>query len=1186
MTKITALDPLTFPLAGQQLIEASAGTGKTYTITALYLRLLLGLGQISQKPLGPEQILVVTFTEAATEELRDRIRQRIVEARTAFLQEDVKDPFLRDLKVKVGDHQQAIKLLEQAARQMDEAAIFTIHGFCQRMLKQHAFESGSLFEAELNKDEQTLIHSAVLDFWRYTIYPLSAELSDLVLTQCWSGPEQLERELRGILNRQVRIEPDLSGLDLQIAYENRMTLLNQFKQDWLSNEDNLLDLIQASGVNKRSYSKNSLPKWLDQIELYVASEQREPGKKLLEIMGRFCQSTLADKTAKGEVPTHPLFSQIETLLNSTVPAYEILLSRAFADVKKRLVRLKQQNQQLSFDDLLTNLYTALKKDSNDLLSEAIREQFPIAMIDEFQDTDPLQYGIFSKLYANASNTALIMIGDPKQAIYAFRGADIFTYIQARRSVSETFTLDTNWRSTEGMVDGVNQLFMNAKSAFIYDQDIPFLPVKAADKNSRRLRIQEQEPTALAFWHQPTELPLSKAEYLSIYAQATAAEIDRLLSGDAHIGEASVEGADIAVLVRDRFEAEEVRRALSVYEHPCVYLSNQDSVFNSLEAIELSLILAAAESPQNERALRAALATEFFQQDIQALDLLNHDELAWEAVVSEFTEYRELWQSKGVLPMFNQLLQQRDLAALTLQTPGGERRLTNLMHLTELLQQASSELEGLQGLIRWFTEKIANSSGASDEQILRLESERNLVTIVTVHKSKGLEYPIVFLPFACNFREQKTAFYHEDTGAAVLNLKADETALEAADKERLAEELRLLYVALTRSVYRCYVGVSDIRIGNSKKSRLADSALGYLLTQSDLELPDALKVLEALSPAIEVLTPPDHGAQKDMFSQSSSDIGALSAREFCGVVSRDWRVSSYSALSRHSGGHMPDLPGLDLEVIEEAEKSLVPEPEGKSIFTFPKGANAGTFLHSVFEEISFCDYDKTDDSVLEYQSKVREQLLLAGYSEDWFEVIDQLVSNVLNTDLNGRGLKLSALKDQDRLVEMEFMLSSKYLRVAELESLIRRFDPLSAQARPLSFEPLKGMLKGFIDLLFRMDGRYFVLDYKSNHLGHQMDCYDQETMAKVMIDHRYDLQYLLYSLAVHRLLKQRIPDYCYEQHFGGVYYLFLRGIQRQPEINGLPEQEIIPPYGVFFCRPEQALIEGLDLLFTGETSHEG
>lgn len=1157
MTEVLPLQPLNFPLKGQQLIEASAGTGKTYTITALYLRLLLGMGDIDDQPLGPEQILVVTFTEAATEELRGRIRSRMVETRDAFLSEQVTDPFLAELKRECSDIERAVQLLEQAVRQMDEASIFTIHGFCQRMLKQHAFESGSLFEMELNQDDESLLRSAVLDFWRTTVYPLPADISALVLSKGWSSPDALQSQLRGLLGYHgLKLEPDLAGVDLAEACTERLQQIREFKSAWAENCDDLHALISGSGVNKSSYKKNLLPGWLEKIDLYADSELQEPGSDLKKVLERFRQTVLVEKTTKGEAPQHALFGQVEALLNSEVPVQEILLSRALGQVRQRMHKRKQELFLQSFDDLLLNMHTALDKDSSGILAKTIRKQYPVALIDEFQDTDPIQYGIFRHIYADQHRSALVMIGDPKQAIYAFRGADIFTYIEARRRISQSYTLDTNWRSTEQMVAAVNNLFQHADSPFIYDQDIPFMPVKAKRKAGKN-------PAALTFWLDESESLISKGDYLQQFAQATAAQIDQLLCAENEWTGSTLQGNDIAVLVRDRFEADAVRRALAAFDRPSVYLSSKDSVFDSNEALELALILAAVENPEDEYSLRSALATDTIGLDLLALELLGRDETTWEAAVNEFAEYQQLWRQRGVLPMLHQFVHRRGIAQQFLATTDGERRLTNLLHIGELLQQASTQVEGSAGLLRWLNEQINMPGQASDEQILRLESERNLVTVVTVHKSKGLEYPIVFLPFASSTREPRTALYHADDGQTVLDITAAEESLAQARQEVLAEELRLLYVALTRSVYHCFVGVAEVKQGNRRQSVLPQTALGYLLNLNDASPKDALERLQANSNSIQICSPPMQGGQPDLFAISERSAEQLNAREFNRVITRDWRVSSYSGLSQHQQhSHLPQLPGLDLEVVSEQPENN-PQVASETIFSFPRGAHAGTFLHSVFEEISFRNY-----SAERYRDQLQEQLQVAGFEERWMGVVENLVADVLQAPLNAEGLSLAQVDDSNRLVEMEFMLSAQGVDAIQLTRLIQQHDPLSAQGGALSFETLNGMLKGFIDLTFRHQGKYYLLDYKSNYLGDSVEAYSHSAMEQAMLDHRYDLQYQLYGLALHRLLKQRLPDYDFQQHFGGVIYLFLRGVHM-----GGSE-------GVFSCTPSEALIEGLDQIFRG------
>lgn len=1176
------LDPLTFPLHSRRLIEASAGTGKTYTITALYLRLLLGdgdPGNAREIALRVDQILVVTFTEAATEELRDRIRSRIQDAWRALKGEVTSDPFLNDLIDRQDDPETAAELLEIAARQMDEAAIFTIHGFCQRMLKHHAFESGSLFETELITDDSVLLRQAVLDIWRGMIYPRNDALGRAI-QEVWSSPDSLQAELRPLLGRsELSLVPALATDDLEQRWTTWQQWLKQFRQDWLENSDDLAELIQQSGVNKNSYRKASVPKWLASIGAFASGETDQVPD---EAIGKLAQSQLAAKTPAGKVvPEHPLFELCERFCEEQLPLRELLLTRARTDIEQRFQKIKRDARQLSFDDLLIQLDQALNPipggEQNSELCRAITGQYPVAMIDEFQDTDALQYRIFTTLYSDTPAHGLFMIGDPKQAIYGFRGADIFTYIQARREVTDHYTLATNWRSSSAMIGAVNQLFEQAGRPFIYDDDIPFIPVQPSSHADRKpFTLHGRQPAALQFWFDGQPF-VSKGDYLQQMADACASDIQRKLqagqSGDALLGDQPLSAGDLAVLVRNRQEASAVRDALALRQIPSVYLSGRDSVFNTQEAFDLKLLLQAVAEPQDERRLRAALATALLNYPARYLDQLANDEQLWEALVAEFTDYQQTWERLGVLPMLRRLMRRRALAESLQQQGQGERRLTDLLHLGEILQKASLEQESSAALMRWYSDQLQRPNGESDEQRIRLESDSRLVTIITIHKSKGLEYPLVYLPFGCSYTKAREPMYHDDNDRLCFDLDAKSAdGLEAADKERLAEDLRLLYVALTRSVHACFIGLANLPDGQSRsKSGLHRSALGYLLldgAQSSERLNESLQAMtEAAS--VQLMSPPEPERQAGLFDLPEEALEMGVARDFQRVLRRDWRISSYSALVSH--GHSdPVLPGLDLEVVDEQSANEPVLEPAHDIFSFPKGAQAGTFLHELFEQIDFTDYAGDVDELLE------QRCMLAGYDEVWQSVLKTLLDDVLQTSLNpgasdGAGdIRLGQIGLNDRLVEMEFVMPSHALNADKLNQLLRQHDPLTRRAGQLSFDTLKGMLKGFIDLVFVHQGRYYILDYKSNHLGMKLSDYNQQALEQAMIDHRYDFQYQLYALALHRLLMSRLPDYNFEQHFGGVFYLFLRGMK--------PEQ---PGNGVFHCRPEQALVEGLDQLFRGD-----
>ncbi|ENK1958336.1 exodeoxyribonuclease V subunit beta [Vibrio cholerae] len=1180
------LDTLRFPLHGARLIEASAGTGKTYTIAGLYLRLVLGHGCAETRhshPLSVDQILVVTFTEAATAELRDRIRRRLHDARLAFARGASDDPLLRSLLAEFTDHSLAVSLLLNAERQMDEAAIFTIHGFCQRMLTQNAFESGSRFENEFVTDESRLKAQVVADYWRRQFYPLPIALASEV-RRLWPAPAALLAEIAGYLSGPpVKLTTPLMEGDLAALQQAQIARICEIKQHWLAEREEIEPAVTGSDLHKNS--QNALLRRLPILDAWAQSETHD--LHVPSELEEFTQSGLLAKSKKGNPPQLALFERIEAFLAEPVSLKTPLLVHAIHHCRHWLAKAKSTHHWLSFDDLLTQLSAALDNDEQGLLGERNRSLYPVAMIDEFQDTDPLQYSIFSRLYLDHPQCGLLMIGDPKQAIYAFRGADIFTYIKARNQVSAHYTLGTNWRSSAAMVAAVNQVFSSATHPFIYSDDIPFQPVAAspgADKRHWSLEGQVQ-PALTYWWPEDLDKPQSKTDYYAQMAEACAAQIQHILTASAsgaatfHRGEA-IEAGDLAVLVRTGNEARMVRDALSQQGIASVYLSNRDSVFASDVAQDIERLLLAVWQPEDERLLRAAVGSNLFALTASELDALNNDENEWEQLIAEFRQYRRLWSERGVLPMLRAVLTQRHIAERWLAESEGERWLTDYLHISELLQQATREIDSDQGLLRFLTQAMADAAqglGGSDEQVQRLESERRLVQIVTIHKSKGLEYPLVFLPFVMSYRESSEGKYYDTESATTwVDLTGNEDALAKADQERLAEDLRLLYVALTRAVYGCFIGIAPLRNGNSSQEPTSAhrSAMGFLLQDGQeggiADLQQALlKQCENL-PDVVQCPPPKRFEQA--YQPPKLDERELTARELSQAIDRRWRVTSYSGLvmqSSHARNDpLQELPllevgGFDLDSAQERDGAALESVE-RSIFNFPRGARPGTFLHSLFEEV---DFQQSAHS--EPNTKIILDLMESEQIEsEWLPVLQHLVDTVLSTPLDGKALRLQQIMAAQRLTELEFLLPIEVLDAPTLNRITQRHDPLSAHAGDLGFHAVQGMLKGFIDLVFQYQGRYYVLDWKSNHLGDDPAAYHPQRLGSAMADHRYDLQYQIYALALHRFLRSRLAHYDYEQHFGGVFYLFLRGM------DGRSDQ------GVFHTKPSLALLDELDGLIAG------
>jgi len=1183
-----ALNPLTMPLIGQSLIEASAGTGKTYTITGLYLRYLLGMqieGELNT-PLSVEQILVVTFTDAATQEIKDRVRSRIIAARDALLGQDPKDELIEGVIAAVDDKHRAFDLLDAAAKSMDEAAIFTIHGFCQRMLKQHAFESGVAFNLEFILDERDILLETIKDFWRVFVYPLNKERTDAIL-DVFAAPESLFSQVSSVLNKaNAHITPQINLDDVWQARDEYINRVPAFKRAVINQE--FIAAIKGSGLSgsKTPARKGSLAA----LEAFCASEdlffEFGTSKYSFEVWSSKNLSDAANYKKNQPLFTHPLLSQFDELaaLNNTINQGLKIAIVQYASrwVKAAIVKRKQEQSVITPDDLLTNLHSALNGEQGNALAQKIAQLFPVAMIDEFQDTDPIQYGIFSKIYGQ-ENTTLAMIGDPKQAIYGFRGADIFTYIGAKEAVQteQQFTLGTNFRSSTDIVNSVNSLFGKHANSFIYNDAIPFNAVAAKGKKADETFIVDGKPaTAFEFnvfvdeaadeKNKPTNKGVGQAHLATHFANKIVTLLEKAKQGTACIGNKPVSAADICILVRDRVEAQIMKKALSDAKISSVYLS-RESVFSQELSHHLLNFLTALHGQYDESLLRGVLAGPLFCLSYNDIFALADDENKWQDHLNFFAQLGHIWNKQGAMAMLERLMSHNQLSAKW-QGLGYnvERWLTDFRHLGEILQQKQIELEGTLRLLRWFAQKVSQQDGETVQ--VRLESDANLVKIVTMHASKGLEYPLVFMPFASGYRETKEALYH-DKGKLVYDLSKNEDALQKAEQERLAEDLRLLYVALTRAVHFCSLGVYNIGQGQSSRLAIQSSALGHVLF-SGLELSSSQVWRTHLSEfcvtnkamSYQQFTSQTLLEQGTLrFAQSENSPQALSINSVTATIERDWRATSFSALSfkKHTDHIEPGRSDEDHEKDEFAAQ----EDELPSPYSFPKGAKPGSCLHEIFEQIDFTSpLEHPTNKEQNLDEVVKRALEKYHISESWQDVTEQWILNSLQCPLNANSsndLSLSKLAPSDCLVEMEFNLPLSSLSAPKLnEILIKHFGFTQSK---LEFANVKGLLKGFIDLIFCYQGKYYILDYKSNYLGNTPADYKSDLLDQAMSSHQYHLQYLIYTVALHRLLKQRISDYSIETHLGGVYYTFLRG---------MPAGQ-----GVYFKKLTQQQVTILDGLFS-------
>ena len=1252
--------PLTLPLRGSQLIEASAGTGKTFTIALLYVRLVLGHGQPDSAatqhdngfahPLVPPEILVVTFTEAASQELRDRIRARLVQAAEAFRSEDpedgleARDPLLAALRDDFARDTWAsgARRLTLAAEWMDDAAISTIHSWCQRMLKEHAFDSGKLFRQEVVKDLTEPTLEAVTDYWRTRVYPLSESLA-AAMVSLFASPQALHQALRNLLQREDAAlvfcgEPleagDFSERLARFSHSRDAAreLEAKARQAYLADAEEIHETLRElrgamnGTVFRGVKDDDTFESWLAELADWGRGEIRLDQAKFVQKLarGRF-------KVKKGsEVPELALFDRLEewrTRQEQSDTLERELFPHVLADardwVSQRLAEHLAANAQMGFNDMIRGLAEALTGDGGEALAQRIREQFPVAMIDEFQDTDPAQYRIFERIYrvgetddANDSPTALILIGDPKQAIYGFRGGDIYTYLSARHATrGHHHTLDTNFRSSKAAVAAVNRLFLHAEAthgrgAFRFadatldagpEKDLRNpLPFHEVDANGRQeaLHLGGKPAKPLVGWLLENDDDdagcLNKEAYLREASRHCANRIAEWLNqaGEGGAGFANREkdefiplkAGDIAILVRDRKEAAAIRDALSERGLASVYLSDRDSVFGTAEARDLLYWLKAMANPESVATLRTALATATLGLPLAELDRLQRDEAAWERVQEQFIGYRQRWQRRGVLPALRQLLHDYRIPARLLGGDQGQRRLTNLLHLAEWAQQASDTLDGDHALIRLLAEHLQDPG--YDEQILRLESDADLIQVVTIFKSKGLEYPVVCLPFLCTYKEVSGKFgtplyhqgdHHRNTPPLLELAPKKEMAKEGyelADDERLSEEVRLIYVALTRARHATFVGLAPLKIGRSSESTLHKSALGYLLAGG--ERISGLESLRhhwlQLSDDADMIALETGESPLTRYRPVTTVEPGKSARTPRHRAFTPWWIASYSALQQ-KGAAAPETPEAEILGEEHVETRLATMPRdtrppaAETLHAFPRGPGPGTFLHGILEALANHGFAGALGDA-ELMARMAQRCRRRGW-EAQIPALRDGMQRWLTTPLAPEGQPGPVLAELARYrAEPDFWFATVNAITPAMDKLTRE-GLFPGEPRPqLGYQRLNGLLKGFIDLLAEHEGRFYVIDWKSNWLGPDDSAYEEEAMQRAMLEKRYDMQLALYLIALHRHLRQTLPDYDYDRHVGGAMLVFLRGI-------GAPSR------GVSAIKPPKAFIEALDRCLAGQ-----
>ncbi|HET9835679.1 MAG TPA: UvrD-helicase domain-containing protein [Rhodanobacteraceae bacterium] len=1208
------MNALDLPLSGVRLVEASAGTGKTFTIATLYLRLVLETHPVLERSLKPEEIVVATFTRAATAELAMRLRKRLRVAAGILRSEDP----ARVREEDDGETQATRAVIVQAlgkvaadtlasrAREaelaMDTAVIGTLHSFCNRVLGEFGFETGRApGEPELLEDARALQQEIVEDFWRTCSTDAGAAR---LLAETWRTPDALAAQVcdprwRG---RTVGNAGELQAAtqDASAQREETLSQLDAIRNaiaGWADAGLQAADAELAACINHKG-ARDSRSRGLRELHAWARTGI---APDLLSTAARkavdgFAANVLSDMKSCKRLPQGPVFAAVADLdanikslesLDHASRAQLLLQARAFLD-RELPARMKALGV-LGYDQAVDELATALDDPQRGARAvRAIRECWPVALVDEFQDTDPQQWKILKTLFAHERG-GLVLVGDPKQAIYGFRGGDVHAWLMAKDSAQGApLRLDESQRAGAGVNKAINALF-SRDGAFV-EAGITHEDVHPAPRVAQRALLVDGQPApGLQVWQLPSTgitnkdgstRAWNKGDAQSQIEAACVAQIIEWLEGasrgrvslrDGDGGTRELCARDIAVLVNSNREARSMQRALSRAGVPAASCLRA-SVYASEEAADLRLLLEALRDPADATRARAARASWLVGDDAPAIARTCSEGAMLDALLTETGEWAALVQRRGPLPLLHHLIAR---AAPRLRAlPGGDRRVANYLQLAELLQDDYAACFGIDDLCDLYARALRESAADTDADAvrLRLDTDAQAVQIATVHAAKGLEYGVVLLPCAAsgyspngNGKKPALTWYHEGDKACVAvgnGIAAD--IQTRARREALAEDVRKFYVGVTRARAACVLPWGCVRQAD-------ETALHWLLHAAGREPPLGFdettcgQVLDELVArgAGHIAVSPLPSASAKRLSKPKARATEIKPAEFQGTLERDWRTWSFSRLVRGEarGNESDPAPGNGDApvVVMEAPRQRAP---------ILAGARFGTAVHAALEHADF-DAWRDEGGIPEAQRDLIVRSLRAqGLPEPGTVSLERAVAQVgdcmrgaLNVPL-ACGARLCDVAPEMRRAEMDFHLRLAPSRVDALFALLHKHGYQHGRSG-FGVARLHGMLTGVMDLVFEHHGRYHLVDYKTNLLP----AYDVDALREAVAAHDYDLQYLLYVLALHRWLRQVLPGYDYDTHIGDVYYLFVR--------------ELTDGRGVHRDRPPRALVEAMDALFDGE-----
>ncbi|CAL4323868.1 RecBCD enzyme subunit RecB [Buchnera aphidicola (Thelaxes suberi)] len=1162
------LNILNSPIKNYTLIEASAGTGKTFSIALIYVRIILQININKNKIPNNSiysKILLLTYTNQAVLELQKKIFNIIHELKKALITKKTKKKYIKNFFKYIHNTQDTINLLQKIENHFHNISLFTIHSFFLKIIKENHYLFNQINNFSITNNIKKIYLNATYDFWRQYCYTLPYDIMKIIYSYC-KNPEDLLLKIYPLIQNSSNFFKLSKKNSNALLIHKHFTLIKkiQYFKKYLSGKINQIKVIIQKIVHKKNnIISNKILSWInDETKDYFIP------KEILHIQLILLKSYSLKKEKECKILLHKFID----FNKNNFSIKKDFLSYAVNNIKKNIKKIKINESQFEFDDLINFIYKKIVIKKNYSLMNTIRNSFPIAIIDECQDIDKKSNDIFFKIYNKQKNLSIILIGDPKQTIYEFRGANLSLYQKYKKDIHQQYFLNTNWRSSPEITKNINFVFSLNKNSFLnkYITYKKILTPKINYKMFFKIKNIVQPAFRIFFNNQIDSISLQ--DYYDWSSKQCAEDIyflmQQIQQNTAKIfiqnKERLLSIQDITILVRNKNEALIIENALKKKYIDSYYCSNQKSIFNTQEAEDILIILESLLSINKEKDLNKLLLTRLIHiTDIYSLQKINNNKKI--IILNLLHQYLKIWNKSGFLNLIKYLINKNIHNNNILITP---ESITNYLHLGEIIDKKNTQINKKNMILSWLQDKMINKQQINNLfYFTRNYINTNSLKIISIHQSKGLEFPLIWIPFSSSYSKNK--IYSLNRSSSDLNIFLKKRYLNQKNQlqKNMSEEIRLLYVAMTRSILHCSFTIAPIaEKKNDVYTTFHKSGLGYLITSGKkITTNNFKKNIQKLfnkRPEIEIFYGLCFLKTKNTLKNTSNNIiQEIKNLPILNTSRKNFIITSYSNLIKKYNKKI-SFNDNSLEEYCENNKYFLQEKlnnKNKIDFTLQKGIKIGNLIHKALKIINFNKPVDID---------IISNLLKNDYLPiKWIEKLQLWLKNIINTPLTPLSVTLNKLNSNNYIKEFEFYISVKNnLNNSVFNKCIQKNDKISLLSSPLKFHSFSGIITGYIDLIFKKNNKYFIVDYKSTWLGESNQDYNQKNIEKKMILHRYDIQYHIYSIALHRYLKQKINNYSIKKNFGGIFYLFLRAMHPN---NKNP--------GIFFIPPNKKLINNLNII---------